>query len=402
MFRRLPTLDRYLLHQMLPPFFVALGTMMVALLLERLLVLFNHLASSGSSLGTLLTLLADLMPHYMGLAVPAALCIGVFITIHRMSEHNELDALRAGHVSLLRVTLPFAAFGVVLGLLSVMLYGYLQPLARYNYRQGFYLARHTGWAPHLQSGMMAVTSRTSVLTADEVGPGGSDLKRVFIREIKNGELHITTAPRGLLTISEQKRATELDLWDGYTMMAKHPDVPGTPVTMTHFDHITRIIERGPTSYSYRHRGRDERELTLLELVSALNAAKDIKGADGDNITLTTLRAEFNFRLARAFIIPFLPLLTVALAVGQKRRRALGQQVALAVVLVGFNELQLFGNGLAQDGNLPVWLALWVPDGLFAAGCVGVLLWKAETFSRGGRRKATPGPAKALPAGGAQP
>ncbi|GBQ04896.1 LptF/LptG family permease [Saccharibacter floricola] len=363
----LPTLDRYLLRQLIPPFSIALTTMLIALLLERLLILFNHLANSGSSIATFVTLLTDLLPHYMGLAVPAALCIAVFLTIHRMSEHNEIDALCAGHISLLRITVPYMKVGLILGVLSVFLYGYIQPVARYDYRAGFYFARHTGWAPHLQSGMFASTSGHTMITADRVDHGGSRLLRVFIRDVKkDGTVQIITAPKGLLTIAEQTEATQLDLWNGHIMSSKHPDTLGNDVTVTHFDHITRLIERAHKKTSFRSRGDDERELTILELAHALR-----HGAPG--IPYKALRSELDFRLARAIAIPFIPLLSVALAVGRKRKKSAFRQIALAVILVGFDETLLFGHSLAAEGASPVWLSIWVPEIIFCTACILVLL-----------------------------
>lgn len=363
----LPTLDRYLLRQLIPPFVIALTTMLIALLLERLLILFNHLANSGSSIATLVTLLTDLLPHYMGLAVPAALCIAVFLTVHRMSEHNEIDALGASQISLVRIAMPYIKVGLVLGALSVLLYGYIQPVARYDYRAGFYFARHTGWAPHLQSGMFASTSNHTMITADRVDRAGSRLMRVFIRDIKpDGTVQIITAPKGILTISEQTEATQLDLWNGHIMSTKHPDTLGNDVSITRFDHITRLIERANKNLSFRSRGNDERELTSLELLRALK-----HGAPG--ISYKALRAEIDFRLARAFAIPFIPLLSVAFAVGKKRRRSALGQISLAVILVGFDEVLLFGHSLAAEGTLPVWLSLWVPEVLFCLLCTLALL-----------------------------
>lgn len=200
--QRATILDRYLLTQMIPPFIIALVAMLVALLLERLLVLFDYLASAGSSLATCIKLLTDLLPHYFGIAIPAALCISVFLTIRGMSDHNEIDALEAGRVSLLRISRPFMFVGLALGAASVLLYGYIQPVARYDYRAGFYFAAHTGWAPHLQAGMFASTSSTAVMTADNVSHAGTRMKRIFIREVnKNGVAHIITAKTGELTIS---------------------------------------------------------------------------------------------------------------------------------------------------------------------------------------------------------
>lgn len=104
---------------------------MTALLLERLLVLLDDLASEGSSLATFLSLLTDLLPHYLGLAIPAAFSVSIFITIRRMSDHNEINALMASGISLSRISHTYVLIGILLGSSSLLLYGYIQPLARY-------------------------------------------------------------------------------------------------------------------------------------------------------------------------------------------------------------------------------------------------------------------------------
>lgn len=368
----LPTLDRYLLRQLIPPFAVALGTMLVALLLERLLTLFNHLASSGSSIATLLSLLSDLLPHYMGLALPAALCIAIFMTVNRMSDHNEIDVLCAGHISLLRISQPYIKVGAILAFLSVFLYGYIQPIARYDYREGFYFARHTGWAPHLQSDMFASTSSTTMLTADHVDQGGSRLKNIFIRNLKdNGKAELITAPRGLLTLSERDQATQLDLWDGMIVHVNTPDMPDdNHVTITHFEHIARIIERTRSRQAFRSRGDDEREMTTPELLHALRHGSP-------RISYIVLRSELDFRLTRAISIMFIPLLTIAFAVGRKRRKSVIGQIMLTMILVGFNEILLFGHSMATNGKASVWLTLWVPEIIFCIGCTVALLARSQ-------------------------
>ncbi|MCX5614178.1 LptF/LptG family permease [Bombella saccharophila] len=376
----LPTLDRYLLRQLIPPFTIALGTMLIALLLDRLLALFNRLASSGSSIATLLTLLSDLLPHYMGLALPAALCISVFMTINRMSEHNEIDVLYAGHISLLRISQPYIKVGTILAVLSVLLYGYLQPIARYDYREGFYFARHTGWAPHLQSDMFATTSTTTLLTADYVDHGGSRLRRIFIRDVKeNGTTELITAPKGLLTLSERDKSTQLDLWDGQIVRTQSPQQPDGHVSVTHFEHIARLIERSSSQQAFRSRGNDERELTTMELIQALRS-------NSSHISHTSLRAEIDFRLARAISIMFIPFLSIAFAVGKKRRRSALGQILLAVILVGFDEVLLFGDSLAANGTASVWLTLWLPEAIFCIGCTAALLSRSQISWRNSRQK----------------
>ncbi|MFT9445967.1 LptF/LptG family permease [Gluconobacter japonicus] len=376
--QRATILDRYLLTQMIPPFIIALVAMLVALLLERLLVLFDYLASAGSSLATCIKLLTDLLPHYFGIALPAALCISVFLTIRGMSDNNEIDALEAGRVSLLRISRPFMFVGLLLGAVSVLLYGYIQPVARYDYRAGFYFAAHTGWAPHLQAGMFASTSSTAVMTADNVSHAGTRMKRIFIREInKNGIAHIITARTGQLTISNTLRSTQLDLWNGEIVDDPFPNRANYKPTVTHFSHVVRVIDHPTQENSFRSRGADERELTLFEL------AHDLRyGVPG--IEYRTLRAEMDFRVAHALAIPFIPPLAVALAIGSRRRRSVWGLIAVAAILVGFDQTLMFGHSLAATGRLPIWLAIWVPLALFCIACPATLLRRSRGSWR--RRK----------------
>jgi len=323
-------------------------------------------------------LLTDLLPHYFGIAVPAALCISVFLTIRGMSDNNEIDALEAGRVSLLRISRPFMFVGLLLGAASVLLYGYIQPVARYDYRAGFYFAAHTGWAPHLQAGMFASTSSTAVMTADNVSHAGTRMKRIFIREVnKNGVAHIITARTGQLTISNKLRSTQLDLWNGEIVDDPFPNRANFKPTVTHFSHVVRIIERPTQENSFRSRGADERELTLFEL------AHDLRyGVPG--IEYRTLRAEMDFRVAHALAIPFIPPLAVALAIGSRRRRSVWGLIAVSAILVGFDQTLMFGHSLAATGRLPIWLAIWVPLAIFCIACPATLLRRSRGSWR--RRK----------------
>lgn len=385
------TVDRYLLLQLLPPFLVSLGAVLASLLLERLLVLFDDLAAEGGSVATFLALLADLLPHYLGLALPAALCVSVFLIIRRMSDNNEIDALMASGVPLIRIARPFMWAGLLLGAGSVLLYGYIQPVARYDFRAGFYLAAHSGWAPHLQAGMFATTSGDSVLTADGVSHNGTRLRQIFIREQQaNGTVRLITAQRGLLTIVPSDHKTRLDLWDG--VIVTDPRKPGSRPSQTHFSHSLRIMDQSHRDNSFRSRGVDARELTLFELRRQLEASHQTGLTAPINdaipkITRSTLRAELDFRLARAIAIPFIPPLAVALAIGAKRRRPIIGLIALALILVAFDHALQFGHGLVATGRMRGFAAIWLPEIIFCTICLAAIFrrsrgsWKRRKLVR---------------------
>jgi len=151
-------------------------------------------------------------------------------------------------------------------------------------------------------------------------------------------------------------------------------------TVTHFEHVVRVIDRPTRETTFRSRGADERELTLFEL------AHDLRyGLPG--IEYRTLRAEMDFRMARALAIPFIPPLAVALAIGSRRKKSVWGLIAVAVILIGFDQTLMFGHSLASTGRLPIWLAIWVPELVFCIGCLAGLLrrsrgsWRRRTLTR---------------------
>lgn len=361
------TLDRYLIAQVLPPFLVALCVVMSALLLERLLVLFNMLAAGNNHLFTFIGLLLTLLPHYLGLAIPAALCVSVFTVVRRMSQNEEIDAINSSGQSLLRVARPFVLMGGLLGLLSFFLYGFIQPHARYDFREALYTASHTGWAPRLQSRMFARPSANITLLADHVDHAGSRLKDVFIRDTSDNRERVITAASGQIRIASDSSAVEIDLQNGTIVTDTGIGVP----TLTRFEHATRLLTEASHISPFRARGDDERELTSKELVGRLvdhNVA----------ISRPHMRSEVHFRLARSLTIPFIPVLAVALAIMRKRQQGNAGLVIAFLALVGFDHVLQFGHSMVATKNTSV-MAIWLPAFAFIGLCSSLLFYKSGAF-----------------------
>ena len=76
----------------------------VVLLLERLLRIFEIVSNSANPAGDAGSMVINLLPHYLGMAVPMALLLGVTITVDRFSRSSELTAAMGAGVSLLHMT----------------------------------------------------------------------------------------------------------------------------------------------------------------------------------------------------------------------------------------------------------------------------------------------------------
>jgi lipopolysaccharide export system permease protein len=113
---------------------------------------------------------------------------------------------------------------------------------------------------------------------------------------------------------------------------------------------------------FRPRGRDQRELTLTELVAT-------PAADPNGPKAAELAAELHARLAVIASMPLLPLLAAPLALlGGPRGRRFGVAIGLLVLIV-YHEALTFGEALVKRELLTPWLALWGPYALFAAGAL---------------------------------
>jgi lipopolysaccharide export system permease protein len=355
----MPTLlDRYLLRQLLPAFALCLGTVLIALLLERLLRLFDILAENSHALPAVFKLVLNLVPHYLGLALPAAFFVALFVVVSKLGDENELDAYLAGGQSIARLTRPFLVVSLLLSLLSAAVFGWLQPYARYNYRAVMYSALNAGWDARLQPGTFASAGSGYTLTADEVDNSGRKLKRVFIRRDVDGREELTVGETGALTPSADSRVLKLTLNDGEHVR----DKPGSGLLSVRYQRMESNTAFTPDAPPFRARGGNERELTAPELL-----AGGLPGQDAP-ISAAKLVGEFNGRLARTLSLPLLPLLAIPLGMSAKRGKRTASLIVAAVLMLLFhNSLQL-GESLAESGKVNAYLGVWLPWLVFAGLC----------------------------------
>ena len=130
---KLTLIDRYLLRLMATPMIAALLVTLSALLLERVLRLFELLTGKGAPLGLVVSMAVNLVPHYLGLALPAAFAVGIIGVMASLSSENEVDAMEASGLSVRRIGAGFVASGAVLAVVSIGLFGYAQPYSRYAF-----------------------------------------------------------------------------------------------------------------------------------------------------------------------------------------------------------------------------------------------------------------------------
>ncbi len=358
-------LDLYLLRLLAKPMAVSLAVVMAALLLERVVRLFELLAERGGGTGMVFAMAANLVPHYLGLALPAAFCFSMLSVILRMCSENEMDAYEGSGLSIQRIAVPFIGIGVVFALISVALFGYIQPYSRYAFSAIKHALINSPWDAQVIPGTFIDTGNGLRLSALDVGPEGRVLSSVFVFQVTdddsaNGKVETAiTAKTGELSAFEDAGKLVLTMQDGITM----PTGEDGGTTALGFGSLDISRDYSANAPLFRPRGLSEREMTLDELWREAGVA----GTPPDR--RARLKSEFHARLVRGLSLIFLPMLAIPMGLSAKRSPR-WESIALTGIIIiayhqsiqlleGFGDLQLINPG-------PALWSLGVGFGLFCA------------------------------------
>jgi lipopolysaccharide export system permease protein len=360
-FWRPSILDVYLLRMLAAPAGAVLGVTLVAFLLDQTLHLIDQLAANGAHLSYLFGLVTNLIPYELGLALPAAFFASMFMVVARLDEESEIDAMLSGGISFERIVAPLVFAGAVLGVVSLLLVGYLQPYSRFGERVLMNAATDAGWTAQLDPQVFINAGPDFTISADEADATGRSLKGVFIRrKTQTGET-IVTASDGRLSMRPDRKTTDLRL-DGGMILA---DVGPQAARLLRFGNFTdhEVIAGNET---LRPRGGNEEELTLPELLGESQRPDAL-------LPKRTLEAELYARLARSFAIPLLPLLALPLAMAAKRGRRGPGMIIGAIILVMFHHGITLAKGFAAQGLLDPLVAIGSLFGILAVAAFWLFL-----------------------------
>ena len=353
------------MRQVSLPLAGALVIGLLMLLADRMVRLLDTTLGKKNSFSVVFEMLAYLVPHYLGTALPAALFLGLLLGFGKMSANSETDAFMAAGIGLNRMARPVILMGVAISALSLLIMGWLQPYARYAYRSVVFDVQNVEVFYLAEEGVfMQAGDRTFII--DKLNRSTNAFERVFIYEDKKDKgSDSVTASRGSLVDNPRGERPTLHLENGHRLTFKDrvnvkSDNPAIgeatefAIADTPLGRISKDI--------FRPRGEDERELTLPELITALDNPPP-------KAKLDEVKSELSERLVTAVSILILPYLAIPFAVGN-RRSARGFRTGIALVLIViYNEIIHQGASLSNHGVASPLLTMWLPClllGLFAA------------------------------------
>lgn len=350
-------MSRYIIRQVSGPLLAAALIGLTALLAERMVRLLDIALGKSDSLAIIFKMLADLIPHYLGLAIPGALFIGLLFGFNRLSKNGEIDAFLAAGIGLHRLTRPVFALACTLMLAAFFVFGWLQPHARYAYRALLYTVKNIDVFYLAEEGVFMKLGKWTFIL-DTLKKNANVFEHIFLFE-DNGERgsETITAERGALIETPGKQRPLLRLENGRRLKIRPLSPAQKPLAPVTSRFKTAEVPIGRRNFSlFRDRGKDRRELTLPELVNRLDDPPA-------KTTRNEMRAELHKRLVNILSLPILPFLAIPFALARRRAASAYRFGAAIVILVGYYEIVEQAALLVQTGQVSPYVALWTPFAL---------------------------------------
>ncbi len=385
--------DRYLLREIIPPFFIGLLIYSFVLLMNQVFLLSELFIARGVSFTAVTLIFVYLIPAVLAFAVPMSVLMGILAGLSRLSSDSEIIAFRTLGIRNSRILWPVFLFAFAGWLLASCLTLYLAPRANYRWVQTL-----------TRSVLSKVQFRINPREFNESIPQTV----IFIQDItsdnrwENIFVYLTQKadePRAIFARTgrlnfypEAKRAT-LELFDGaiHTVPLAEPE----RYSITLFGRVEEEInvESLFAQFSSEKRVREKDIGELLQSVERIDRDRGRLAADraalpaasqGSPRVAEARRREVEFGLQqkarewrshwveihKKFALPFVCFIFVLIGIPlgistRKGGRTSGFTISLAIILV-YYILITAGEKNAMEGHISPFLGMWGPNIVFLA------------------------------------
>jgi lipopolysaccharide export system permease protein len=356
----IPLLDRYLWRHVRDVFLFGVAVFTLLLLVNHLFLLARLVLQQGAPLTTALQLLAYRMPYFLAFSFPMAMLLAALMTVGRLSDAQEITAMRTGGVSLARITVSVVAAGVLVAALTLNVNEWVVPAAEDRYREAF--------ARLIEEPRQSVQEEVLFRETQEGLESVYFARRFFSDQGLMEGVVVNQFERGRL--QRVIEAPEARYLDGQWVFA-HGTLylfTGPTTVATRFDRLVVALRRTPREIALPQ--REPSEMSIRELRSTIQVLR--RSRQNTSRYATEVQSKFAVPASAALFA------LLAAPLGLRPHRG-GTSIGFGltiVVLVAYYIMLSLTLTLGQGGRLPPVLAAWLPDVVLAA--VGIaLVWMAD-------------------------
>jgi len=360
-------LFRYLISEVVPPFLLGLLAFTSVLLIGRMLKLIELVVTRGVPLLQIGKLFSLILPTFLEMTVPMAFLLAILLGLGRMSNDQELLAMKASGVSPTQILWPVAALALAIAIATLSLTMFVRPAANFALKKELYNIAKTRVGTALKEKVFNDDFPKILIYVEEIVPPGNTAQGVLIvdrRDKVREDVILGKVAR--ISTDEETNSLGLRLFDG-TIYERETNRPG--FSQTRFNIYDFKLDLDDLIGPVQQKESGPKEMMLSELLSTI-AAKQSHGTK----TIAE-RMELQQRVSFGFVPLLFCLLGVSLALiprTARTNRSWGFTLCLFWLMTYYSLLSL-GKALGDKSILHPIPALWLPN--VVVGGIGAHFFK---------------------------
>ena len=228
-------LDRLILRSFIGPLVLTFLLAVFVLLMQFLWKYIDDMVGKGLDFLVIAQLLFYASATFVPMALPIATLFASIMTMGNFGEKYELIAMKAGGISIRRVMMPMAVVVLLLTGMAFYFANNIMPIAVLKYKMTLYDVTRKKPALNIKPSEYYSGIDGYVIRIDEKDKENKHLNNIIIYDHTDGmgNVSVTVADKGSMTVTPDERYLVFDLYDGYSYVE---DVKGENI-------ITRPLTR---------------------------------------------------------------------------------------------------------------------------------------------------------------
>ncbi|HBK92442.1 MAG TPA: hypothetical protein DDZ68_12310 [Parvularcula sp.] len=330
-----------------------------------MLRLFDFVLAEQGPVDVVWRMLANLVPHYLSLALPLGAFLGVMLAFRNLSMSSELDAMNSSGASIARLLRPVFALLFVLAAFDFLLVGYIKPYARYEYDKIRFDVTSGALGIKIPQGEFVDITDKATIRLGSVDAATRQAQDIFLELLEDdGRRTIITAASGGISTTPDISSLLLRMGKGRQLFI---DAAGERTQSLDFESFDLEVAL-PAIARFRARGVGSQadEASFSEILTRVNDTSVRGAADW-----YAYRGQLHWTILHPLTFLVLPILAVAMGVSGRRQASNLKPIAGVAILIVYHELlEEWGLVTASLGQLSPYISMWGLLALF----IGVSVW----------------------------
>ena len=363
-------LTRYILGEILSHTLIGCALFTFILFMHDLPHILDVVVRNSSTFSNVMEILLFTLPNTFKVTIPMAVLVGVLLGLSRLASDSEIVAMRASGLGIgyfVRVSSIVAIGGTLIGLGNSL---YVAPRANQAILEMQQSLETSQASYEIQRGVFYEEFKNIVLYVQDVraGSGASNWRQVFMADVTDPSNPQITTAASATVVNDSTQELLMRLRN----VSRHETVAGQPLEYNISKFDTTDLPLALSQQSTVQLGRLDTSIYALPMGMLIARTH---GPDPKRFLI-----ELNNRFSYPAACLVLMLVGVPLGVASRRGGKSSAWVFTIALVVVYYSLSLIGTALGRQDKIPVFLAIWLANILFAtAGAF--LLWQMASGGR---------------------